>query len=136
MPKIHGPGSNQPTTLGDVGKKKESSSSFGATLKSAATGTLDTVATASSMVPGGGLIGAAAQGLKALLGGGDSASMGGQQDQLDKMWAMQKESQMFNMQYLQLQTEIQNDNRAFSTMSNLMKVRHDTAKSAINNMHV
>ncbi len=135
MPKINGPGNSQPTTLGDVTQKKESGSSFGDALKNAATGTLDTVSQASKLVPGGGLIGAAADGLKALLGG-DSGGTGGPQDQLDKMWAMQRESQMFNMQYLQLQTEIQNDNRAFSTMSNLMKVRHDTAKSAINNMHV
>jgi hypothetical protein len=51
------------------------------------------------------------------------------------MWAMQQENQVFNMQYMQLQQSIQADNRNFSTMSNLLKVRHDTAKSAINNMH-
>lgn len=134
MTKINGPGQGNQTTLSQVTQKKEPSSSFGDKLKGAASGTLSTIAQASSVVPGGGLIGAAAQGLNALLGG-DSGG-GGNQDQMDRMWQMQKESQMFNMQYLQLQTEIQNDNRAFSTMSNLMKVRHDTAKSAINNMHV
>ena len=51
------------------------------------------------------------------------------------MWAMQEQNQMFNMQYFELQQQMQSDNRNFSTMSNLMKVRHDTAKAAINNMH-
>lgn len=77
-------------------------------------------------------MGAAADGLRALLG----ESGGSKDDQMDKMWAMQRESQMFNMQYLELQTAIQDDNRNFSTLSNLMKCRHDTAKAAINNMHV
>ena len=58
-----------------------------------------------------------------------------QQDQLDRMFEMQEQSQMYNMQYLELQTQLQEDNREFSTLSNLMKVRHDTAKAAINNMH-
>ena len=136
MPKINGPGSQyNNSNMYDAKSAKEKKSSFGDAIKSAASGTLSTVASASKFVPGGGLVGAAAEGLKALLGG-DSGGTGGNQDQLDKMWAMQRESQMFNMQYLELQTQMQADNRNFSTMSNLMKVRHDTAKSAINNMHV
>jgi len=116
-----------------VGKNKEASDgSFGKTMKGVAGGALGAVSAAASILPGGGLVSVAANGLKAALGGSDS----GAGDQMDKMWAMQKESQMFNLQYLELQTAIQEDNRRFSTMSNLMKARHDTAKSAINNMHV
>ncbi|MFT4704278.1 MAG: hypothetical protein ACI81R_001975 [Bradymonadia bacterium] len=55
---------------------------------------------------------------------------------VDAMWEMQREQQLFNMEYLQLQTAMQNDNRHFSTMSNLMKAQHDTAKSAISNIRV
>lgn len=39
-----------------------------------------------------------------------------------------------NMQYLKLQMEVQAENRWFSTLSNVMKSRHDTARAAINNL--
>ena len=42
--------------------------------------------------------------------------------------------QSFNLQYLQLQQKMQGQNRQFTMISNIMKVRHDTAKAAINNM--
>ena len=42
--------------------------------------------------------------------------------------------QSFNLQYLQLQQKMQGENRQFTLMSNIMKVKHDTAKSAINNV--
>lgn len=112
--------------------KSSSDGTFSRTMKSVADGALAAVGTAASVIPGGALVSAATNGLRAALGGGDV----GANDQMDKMWAMQRESQMFNLQYLELQTAIQEDNRRFSTMSNLMKARHDTAKAAINNMHV
>ena len=107
--------------------------SFGDVLSGAADAALAATSAVAPMLPGGQLVGWAADGLAKLKNG---QGMGqGQTDQLDKMWAMQRESQMHNMQYMELQTQMQADNRNFSTMSNLMKVRHDTAKSAINNMH-
>ncbi len=114
--------------------KAKSEGGFGKFMKGVAAGSLTAVATVGSAAPGGGLISGVANGLSSIItgDGGNSA----QQEQLDKMWAMQRESQMFNMQYLELQTEMQAENRRFSSMSNLMKVRHDTAKSAINNMQV
>lgn len=127
MTKIDGTRNN---VYQDSTKTKESGG-FGKAMAKVADGALSTVSTVGSTIPGGGLVGAAAQGIRALLGGG-----GSEQDQMDKMWEMQKQSQMFNMQYLELQTAIQDDNRRFSTLSNLMKCRHDTAKAAINNMHV
>ncbi len=42
--------------------------------------------------------------------------------------------QSFNLQYLQLQQDMQAQNRQFTLVSNIMKVKHDTAKSAINNV--
>ena len=43
-------------------------------------------------------------------------------------------SQQFNLQYLQLQQNMQNENRKFSALSNVMKTKHDTAKSMIQNV--
>jgi hypothetical protein len=42
--------------------------------------------------------------------------------------------QSFNLQYLQLQQDMQAQNRQFTLISNIMKVKHDTAKNAINNI--
>lgn len=106
---------------------------FSTLLDGLADGALATASAVGDFVPGGGLLKFAANGLQKLKDGDNAV---GGDDQMDKMWAMQRENQAFNMQYLQLQTELQSDNRRFSTMSNLMKARHDTAKSAINNMHV
>ena len=47
---------------------------------------------------------------------------------------MQKMQMSFNLQYLQLQNNISHENRQFSMISNIMKHKHDTAKSAINNI--
>jgi hypothetical protein len=45
------------------------------------------------------------------------------------------ETQMsFNLQYLQLQSQMQNDNRQYTTVSNIMKTKHDTVKNSINNI--
>jgi len=45
-----------------------------------------------------------------------------------------KMQQSFNLQYLQLQQDMQQQNRQFTLVSNIMKVKHDTAKNAINNV--
>jgi len=47
---------------------------------------------------------------------------------------LQEMSQSFNMQYLMLQNTISHENRCFSTVSNSMKNKHDTAKNSINNI--
>ena len=40
----------------------------------------------------------------------------------------------FNKEYLQLQTRMQHENRRYSTVSNVLKTKHDTAKNSISNM--
>lgn len=46
-----------------------------------------------------------------------------------------KEMQMsFNMQYLQLQSQMQHENRSYTAISNIMKTKHDTAKNSISNV--
>jgi len=107
------------------------SGGFSNVLTGIASGALSAASAVSSFTPVGGLVRGVASGLQSLIAGESGSG-----EQLEQMWAMQRESQMFNLQYLELQTEMQADNRRFSTMSNLMKVRHDTAKSAINNMSV
>ena len=47
---------------------------------------------------------------------------------------MQEMNQSFNLQYLQLQQQMQQENRQFTLVSNIMKTKHDTAKAAINNV--
>ncbi len=117
-------------------EKKAGGKKFGNVLSKVASKTLDATASVAPFVPGGQLVGLAARGLSSLVKGRSGAEIAtAPQDNLDKMWEMQEESQAFNMQYLQLQTQLQSDNRNFSTLSNLMKARHDTAKAAINNMH-
>ncbi|MBZ5563049.1 MAG: hypothetical protein LAP13_11605 [Acidobacteriia bacterium] len=42
--------------------------------------------------------------------------------------------QNFDMQYLTLQQQIQDESRRFSMLSNIMKTKHDTAKNSISNL--
>ena len=46
-----------------------------------------------------------------------------------------QETQMsFNLQYLQLQSQMQNENRSYTAVSNIMKTRHDTVRNSIPNI--
>ena len=47
---------------------------------------------------------------------------------------MQEMNQQFNLQYLNLQQDMQQENRKFTAISNVMKTKHDTAKSMIQNV--
>ncbi|HTZ04288.1 MAG TPA: hypothetical protein VMB53_00870 [Gaiellaceae bacterium] len=40
----------------------------------------------------------------------------------------------FNLQYLQLQSQLQAENRAYTAVSNIMKTKHDTVKNSISNI--
>ena len=68
------------------------------------------------------------------LGGGSGLADGGEQSTIDQMRALQEQSQSFNMQYMALQEEVQQENRRFTTVSNVLKAKHETAKSAIGNI--
>jgi hypothetical protein len=41
----------------------------------------------------------------------------------------------FSEQYLELQSQMQSENRSFTAVSNIMKTKHDTVKNSINNIH-
>ena len=82
-------------------------------------------------IPVGGSFLNSAQGGGGAQGGG---APGSQQDLLNQTKGMQEMAQSFNLQYLQLQEKMQSENRSFSTVSNVMKTKHDTAKSSISNV--
>ncbi len=111
-------------------------SSFGDLMGDIADGALAGVSAVAPLLPGGQIVKMAADGLRGLTDKAPGGLGGARGDQLDKMWQMQKDNQVFNLQYMHLQQAMQSDNRHFSTMSNLLKARHDTAKAAINNMRV
>jgi hypothetical protein len=67
--------------------------------------------------------------LDGLAASGDSSAI-----LLQETKRMQELNQSFNLQYLQLQQNMQADNRQFTTLSNIMKTKHDTAKNSINNV--
>jgi hypothetical protein len=50
------------------------------------------------------------------------------------MYAMQRQSQQFNLELLKLQEDVQQENRRFTTLSNVVRAAHDTSKSAIGNV--
>ncbi|MCC6810406.1 MAG: hypothetical protein IT381_23445 [Deltaproteobacteria bacterium] len=79
---------------------------------------------------GGGGIGGAQGG-----GAIGAAAGGGGQDQLLNATKQMQETQMsFNLQYLQLQSQMQHENRSYTAISNIMKTKHDTVKNSISNV--
>ncbi len=135
---VGGPGisQGQHQTKGDSGRASGSDEGgFRSTMSRVASGAASGVSKVASAVPGGAMVNLAAEGLSGLRDSSPDTMPGAGDDQMSEMFEMQKQSQAFNLQYLELQTRLQEDNRHFSTLTNLMKVRHDTAKAAINNMH-
>jgi hypothetical protein len=70
-------------------------------------------------------------------GGPLGTSASGQGEQWDLLAAqkeMQAEGMKMNLAYMDLQNDMQKESRAHNALSNIMKVRHDSAKAAINNI--
>ncbi|MEM6994666.1 MAG: hypothetical protein AAF721_29395 [Myxococcota bacterium] len=66
---------------------------------------------------------------------GKSEPVDGLRAQLSKATAaLAKLDKAYNLQHLQLQQDMQAQNRQFTLVSNIMKTRHDTAKNAISNI--
>jgi len=95
-----------------------------ATAGTATAATTATATTTAAAVPSGGTSNVPAS----------LMSAGGDQSDLATMQAMQRESQVFNMQLLELQEDVQQENRRFSTVSNVLRAKHDTAKAAVSNI--
>ena len=62
------------------------------------------------------------------------ATSTGDQSDLATVQSMQRESQAFNLQLLELQEDVQQENRRFTTVSNVLRAKHDTAKAAVSNI--
>jgi hypothetical protein len=109
---------------------------------------------AASMLPGAPMVSAAVasvssvvssaassvRGAAAMPGAGGAGGVGGaagggeQWDLLAAQREMQAEGMKMNLAYMNLQNEMQAESRAHNAISNIMKVRHDSAKAAINNI--
>jgi hypothetical protein len=69
--------------------------------------------------------------------GGTGAALGGAasgDDLMSQVKSLQEQSRDMNLEMLALQEQCQQENRRFSTLSNVLKARHDTAKAAISNI--
>ncbi len=104
-----------------------------------ARGVASTVELAAPYVPGGTVLSAAVRGAVsgAEAGGASGVAAGSSapDDVLGATRQLQEEARTFNLQYLQLQENMQRESREFTALSNVMKVKHDSAKAAINNIH-
>ena len=66
--------------------------------------------------------------------GTGASGQGEQWDLLAAQKEMQAEGMKMNLAYMDLQNDMQKESRAHNALSNIMKVRHDSAKAAINNI--
>jgi len=103
----------------------------GAPMVSAAVASISSVVSSTASSVGG----ASAQpGVGGAGGVGGTAGGGEQWDLLAAQREMQAEGMKMNLAYMNLQNEMQAESRAHNAISNIMKVRHDSAKAAINNI--
>jgi hypothetical protein len=110
-----------------------------------AAGVASTVTLAAPYLPGGMVLSAAVRGATSAAGSATSGAPGGtatgtaaaagEGDLVAATRELQQQSQQFNLQYLQLQESMQRESREFTALSNVMKVKHDTARASINNIH-
>lgn len=100
-------------------------------------------ATASAASGSPGLLGAAPEGPGGVTAGGTAlagasltgtagAGGAGTDGSLESSMA---QAQQLNLYYLQVQEEVNAQNRTFTALSNVLEVEHNTAKSAIGNIH-
>ena len=129
-----------PIHVAPTAQRQTEPSGFGEVMRAAGKGLVDGVAVTASLaapfVPGGAILaGALREGARAATSPGRSTAAGGSGDVVEATRALQQEAQSFNLQYLQLQENMQRESREFQALSNVMKVKHDSAQAAINNIH-
>jgi hypothetical protein len=66
--------------------------------------------------------------------GGIAAGGSSQAGLMNATSSMQETQMSFNLQYLQLQSQMQDENRSYTAVSNIMKTKHDTVKNSIGNI--
>jgi hypothetical protein len=128
--------------------RKTAPSSFGATLRAAAAGAAEGLSAAAGLLaplaPAGMILAGAVRGATQGLGSGARAAPpavspgavagSGSGDSFEAARLLQQEGQSFNLRYLELQERLQRETREFTALSNVMKVRHDAARAAIQNV--
>ncbi len=90
-----------------------------------------------SKVMGGSVLSAALSSARQQLGGPGAPSGTGTTpngSDYDALRQLQDQSREMNVFFLDLQQRMQAENRRFTTISNVLKSRHDTARAAINNI--
>jgi hypothetical protein len=81
--------------------------------------------------------GARVQATAAVAGDATAAAGGGSSTgstDLTSVQSVMQDGQASNMQLLALQQQIQNESQQFSTLSNVMRARYDTARAAVSNI--
>lgn len=109
---------------------------FGSVFRAGANTVLRGVETAAGIL-GGPLMSGAVRGARSGLGQGGGAGYGGgggEDSTFDQVRALQEQAQAFNLQYLAIQEQVQQENRRFTTLSNVAKAFHDTNKAVLQNI--
>jgi hypothetical protein len=83
-------------------------------------------------VMGGPVAALVVRGVRSLVGGLMASATGG--SEMAQVQALQRESQAFSLQLLDLQREVQDENRRFTVMSHVLRASHDTARAAVSNI--
>jgi hypothetical protein len=102
----------------------------GMTTMSAAVGTVGGVTVNTTPEGPGGVAGAAVG-----VGVPGAGVAGSATDPSSSIDASLQQSAQMNLYYLQVQQEVDAQNRSFTALSNVLKTEHDSAKSAIGNIH-
>jgi hypothetical protein len=94
---------------------------------------LEGVERAAGALPGGAVLSAATSALTGAGGAGGSAggTLGGASGTMDDALTRSANQQM---ELLELQQRMQDENQRFTTLSNVLKAEHETAKTAIGNI--
>lgn len=96
---------------------------FRTSLESSASSLVYAVDSTSPMIPGGGIVAAAVNGAQSVVGGGGGS-----------VTDIQEALTQDNMELLKVQQRMHAEDRKYSTLSNVIKARHETAKNSISNI--
>ncbi len=107
---------------------------FREALADSAAGLLSGVESVSGFLPGGSALTAAVRGGASAGGGASPEATGSSAPAEASMSSALRDNASQTLQLLELQQQMAMEQRQFTTVSNVMKARHDTAKSVINNV--
>ena len=118
-----------------VGSVRDSSAGTSTSLAVGGVGTTSLAGTGTT-VGGATIGGVSGSSSSGYLGGvaNQAASGNPQAQMLMATNQMQEMNQTFNLQYLQLQENMQAENREFTAISNVIKTKSDTAKNSLSNL--